>query len=455
MTLKAFTMPKWGIEMSEGMIGEWSIAEGQDFAKGDILGLIETDKITNEVEAEKDGKFVRLIAQEGETHQVGALLGVLGDGSESAEKIDAFIASFKQADTQFEDDDAAPAETAAPEPAPEPVDIPDTVAISPAAREAAEKAGLDVTNLDGNGRGGRIMLQDVHQALAPKADPELKGPYEAAPGSTAYASPMARRLAAKHGVNLDGLAGTGPRGRICKDDILAKVGGDAPSTAPAADGDVEIVEMTPMRKAIAKRLTQAWQEIPHFVLRRRVRADLLLKAREAAGKKASINDYVTRACALALMEVPGINIQVHGTKIHRLPHADISIAVATDKGLVTPVLRGADLLTVEGIAKETKKLVEKARAAKLRPEDMEGGSFSISNLGPWGVEQFDAIVNPPQAAILAVGSAVPETIDAGGGIAIVPMMHVSLSCDHRAIDGADGAQFLAVLADLFEHPERL
>lgn len=448
MTLKAFTMPKWGIEMAEGLVAEWAVTEGTDFSKGDVIALIETDKITNEVEAERDGRFVRILAEEGGTYPVGALLAVWGDGSEDADELDAFVASFRQADTQFEDKDE-PASPEAPEPVREKVSVPDSVAISPAARRAAEEAGLEVSGIQGNGRGGRIMLQDVHQALAPAARPNLKGAYQPSPGAMAFASPMARRLAAKFGIDLHGLTGTGPRGRICKADILAAAG------SAGASGDVEIVPMTPMRKAIARRLTQAWQEIPHFVLRRRVRADKLLKAREAAGKIASVNDYVTRACALALREVPGINIQVHGTDIHRFTHADISIAVATDKGLVTPVLRGADTMSVAEIAAATKALVEKARASKLTQDDIEGGSFSISNLGPWGVEQFDAIVNPPQAAILAVGSAVPETIDLGGAIAIVPVMHVSLSCDHRAIDGADGARFLAALADLFDHPERL
>lgn len=452
MSLKAFTMPKWGIEMAEGLVAEWSVSEGSEFAKGDVIALIETDKITNEVEAERKGKFVRIIAEEGGTYPVGALLAVWGEGSEGKDEIDAFVGSFKQADTQFEDKEEAssePAPKADAKPAKEPVAIPDGVAISPAARKAAEEAGLDVSGIDGNGRGGRIMLQDVHQALAPEARPNLKGAYVPSPGQMAFASPMARRLAAKFGVDLDGLSGTGPRGRICKADILAVAGETATS------GEVEVIAMTPMRKAIARRLTQAWQEIPHFVLRRRVRADKLIKAREAAGKIASINDYVTRAVALALREVPGVNIQVHGTEIHRFPQADISIAVATDKGLVTPVLRGADTKSVAEIADATKALVDKARAAKLTQDDIEGGSFSISNLGPWGVEQFDAIVNPPQAAILAVGAAVPETIDLGGAIAIVPVMHVSLSCDHRAIDGADGARFLAALAELFEHPERL
>ncbi|MEO7635717.1 MAG: dihydrolipoamide acetyltransferase family protein, partial [Sphingomicrobium sp.] len=403
-----------------------------------------------------DGKFVRILAQPGETLPVGALLAVYGD-DEPAEEVAAFVAAFRPANSPLAAADTedmiaeAAAETAVPpEPAPmaQPA-IADTLAISPAARARAEEAKLDVAALTGSGRGGRIMLQDVEQALLPAAAPKLKGPYPASPTSGGFASPMARRLAARHGVDLESLSGTGPRGRICKEDVLAAAG-------PAvASGEIEIIAMTPMRKAIARRLTEAKQIIPHFYLRRRVRADRLLAAREAAGKVASVNDYLVRAAALALRKVPAVNIQVHGTDIHRLPSADIAIAVATDKGLLTPILRAAETLSLEQIAAATADLAARARASKLKQEEIDGGSFSISNLGPFGIEQFDAIINPPQGAILAVGAARPEPIDDDGAIRIVPVLHLSLSCDHRAIDGADGARFLAALAALIEQPETL
>ncbi len=451
MPLKAFTMPKWGIEMSEGMIGEWMVTEGKPFARGDIIALIETDKITNEVEAEADGKFVRIVARAGETYPVGALLAVFGE-DEPSEEVDAFIGAFRPADAAMAASDTedmiaeAAAETVVPE---EPPALEDRMAISPAARARALEARLDLESIEGTGRGGRIMLQDVEQALRPAADPRLKGPYDAVPPSEAFASPVARRLAARHGVDLAAIKGTGPRGRISKDDVLAIAG------RAASRGEVEVVAMTPMRKAIARRLTEAKQQIPHFYLRRRVRADRLLAARAAGGKRASVNDYLVRAVALALRDVPAVNIQVHGNDIHRMPAADIAIAVATEKGLLTPVLRGADALSLEEIAAATSALAERARASKLKQDEIEGGSFSLSNLGPYGVEQFDAIINPPQGAILAVGAARPEPIDDDGAIRIVPVLHLSLSCDHRAIDGADGARFLAVLASYLEQPERL
>ena len=447
MALKAFTMPKWGIEMSEGMIGEWMVAEGQDFGRGDVLTLIETDKITNEVEAEADGRFVRIVAQAGETLPVGALLAVFGDASDRPAAIDAFIDGFRPADARMAADADEPPTPAIAQPAPAAVIVPDTVAISPAARARAESEGLDVSAINGTGRGGRIMLHDIDQAVRPAPVLTLVGSYPATAPGTAFASPMARRLAARHGVDLAGLTGTGPRGRICKDDVLAK--------AKPVAGAVEVTTMTPMRKAIARRLTEAKQQIPHFYVRRRVRADRLLKVRSESPVRASVNDYLVRAVALALAEVPAINIQVHGTEVHRFTSADIAIAVATENGLLTPVLRRTEQMSLAEIGKAVADLAARARSGKLKQDEIEGGSFSLSNLGPHGVEQFDAIINPPQGAILAVGAARPEPIDDAGAIRIVPVLHLSLSCDHRAIDGADGAKFLAALANLIEYPELL
>ena len=458
--LKAFTMPKWGIEMSEGLLAEWMVAEGASFEKGTVLALIETDKLTNEVEAEADGRLARIVAPAGGTYPVGALLAVTGEGN--AAEVDAFVAGFRPAGGVADVDEhsgqlvspqAAEAEAA---PAPE-VAIPEGVRISPAARERAIAAGLNVSTLTGSGRGGRITAQDVGQALQTGHGTDLRGPYGATPPDQSFASPMARRLAAQHGVDLSGLRGTGPRGRISKEDVLAAAKPQKPGQVPTAAPDgVEIKAMPPMRKTIARRLTEAKQTIPHFYVRRRVRADRLLGLRAAApAPRPSINDYLIRACALALMEASRLNVQVHGTDIHVFPHADIAVAVATEKGLLTPILSGADALPPAEIATRMAALAQRARAGKLQPEEYQGGSFSLSNLGPFGVEQFDAIINPPQGAILAVGAARPEPIDDDGAIRIVPVLHLSLSCDHRAIDGADAGRFLAALSELIEHPERL
>jgi pyruvate dehydrogenase E2 component (dihydrolipoamide acetyltransferase) len=449
--LKPFTMPKWGIEMSEGTIAEWMVKENVPFAKGATIALIETDKISNEVEAEADGRFVRIMAQAGETHPVGALLAVLSDGGEaSAAEIDRVIAGFRQADTSFSGDSAPAA------PALEPATIPDGIAISPAARAAIEASGIDVATLSGSGRKGRITAQDVHQALRGAAATDWVGPLEIVPEGRAFASPMARRLGHLHGISLDGLRGSGAHGRIAKADVLAAMPVAAPAMAPvssaAPSAGIEIVPMSSMRRTIARRLSASKASIPHFYVRRRVRADRLLAARIAGGKSASVNDYLIHACAQALMEVPALNIQVHDNDIHRFDRADIAVAVATDRGVVTPILFGADGLSVAEIAARMADLARRARAGKLKADEIAGGSFSLSNLGSFGVEQFDAIINPPQGAILAVGAARPEPIDDAGAIRIVPVLHLSLSCDHRAIDGADAGRFLAALAGIIEQP---
>ena len=450
--LTAFTMPKWGIEMSEGTVAEWMVAEGEPFVRGATLALIETDKITNEVEAEQDGCFVRLAAQTGETYAVGALLAVLGDPGADAGEVDAFVQNFQGADASFATASEPAAERKAAAAAPPPAPVADSKLISPAAHAAALAAGIDPSKIVGTARGGRISAQDVHQALRPETTPSLKGAYDLTALSDAFASPMARRLAAQHGIDLSALTGTGPRGRICKADVLGAAGVSA--TAPEA-GAMTVIPMSRMRKAIARRLTESKSTIPHFYVRRRVRADRLLALRAAANPKPSINDYLIRACGLALAQVPALNIQVHGDEIHQFGSADIGVAVSTDSGLITPIVTGAGHRSAAEIGSVMADLAARGRAGKLKQDEIEGGSFGLSNLGMFGVEQFDAIINPPQGAILAVGNARPEPINDDGAIRIVPVLHLSLSCNHRAIDGADAGRFMAALAELIEHPERL
>ncbi|MGF7154833.1 dihydrolipoamide acetyltransferase family protein [Novosphingobium gossypii] len=477
--LTPFTMPKWGIEMAEGTIADWMVAENAPFERGTVLTLVETDKITNEIEAEKDGRFVRILAEAGQTYPVGALLAVLSDGGEaSAADIDAVIAAFRPSESGFgpEGEDAPPHK-----PTPEPAaaaavsapPVPEGLSISPAALAEAQRLGVDLGTVSGSGRGGRIFAQDVHQAARPAVNPQLVGVFAATPDSAVLSTPVARRLGALHGLDLATVKGTGARGKVRRDDVLAIVQQSAPvevpapaaaatpATAPASSprpsGDnVDVLPMSSMRRTIARRLTEAKQQIPHFYVRRRVRADRLLALRASLGPdRPSVNDFIVRAAALALMEVPAVNVQVHGNEIHRFGAADIAVAVATEKGLVTPIVFAADDMTVAEIGATMKSLAQRARSGKLKPEEFTGGSFSLSNLGGFGVEQFDAIINPPQGAILAVGTARPEPIDDDGAIRIVPVLHLSLSCDHRAIDGADGGRFMAALANLIENPHLL
>jgi pyruvate dehydrogenase E2 component (dihydrolipoamide acetyltransferase) len=454
MTIRAFTMPKWGIEMTEGVVGEWTVAEGAPFSKGTILCLIESDKITNEVEAEQDGTLRRIVATVGETYPVGALLAVIADASVADAEIDAFIAGFKgPGGAPAAATPPAPAPAPAPAAAPKPIAIPASVAISPKAAQAATALGVDVAGLAGSGRKGRITLQDVEQAARPAV--AIGGaPVSITPTTgeieTVFASPLAKRLAAQHGVDLAGLTGTGRKGRISKADVLAAV--------PAPSG-VEIIRMSPMRKAIARRLTESKTTIPHFYLRLEVRMDALLALRERtaliAGTKHSVTDYLVRACALALASNPDVNIQVHGDDIHRHTHADIAVAVATDRGLLTPIVRAAETKSLIQISADVAALATKARDGRLQPAEFEGGTFSISNLGMFGIDGFDAVINPPQGAILAVGATRRVPIETQHALAFASVMALSLSCDHRAIDGAVGAKFLADLKRLIEAPHSL
>ena len=488
--LRAFAMPKWGIEMTEGVVAEWLVEEGKPFKTGDLIALIETDKITNEVEAEADGMFPRLIAEKGGTYQVGELIAVLtaADAAPGADEVDAFIAAFAPAAAAgvaakagaptpapapaAKAEASAPA-AATPAPAKKAITIAADANISPAARAFAEDQGVEIGGIAGSGPNGRITLQDVQQASLPPAAIGGGAPVDLTPvGNSlgdAFASPLARRLAVQHGVDLSAITGTGPKGRICKADVLAKV---APAAAPAAsapaapmefarpaDGSAEIVKMSPMRKAIAKALSHSKSTIPHFYLRSRVRIDAILglraQAKAATGEAPSINDYIVRACALALMQHRDVNVQVHGDEIHRFAGADIAVAVATDKGLITPIVKGADRLSVAAISREVKTLAEKARTGKLQPEEFQGGSFSVSNLGMFGIDQFDAIINPPQGAILAVGAGSRQPIEIGNALAFGTIVEMSLSCDHRAIDGAVGADFMRTLKGLIEEPALL
>jgi len=474
--IRAFTMPKWGIEMTEGTIADWTVKEGDSFKRGQTLCLIETAKITNEVDAEYDATVRRIIVPGGsEAEPVGALLAVFDEGDHSDAEIDAFVASFKPAEGGLAKG-AASAKAAAqedaestPAPAPEKprTKIETNRPISPEALRLAEEEGVDVAVIEGSGRQGRITHQDVIKALRGPANSALKGVLALdAEDFKIFASPLARRLAALHGIVLGELTGTGPRGRVSKADVLARVpkpaaaGAATPVAFVAGENRPEIVPFDRVRKVVAQRLTQAKQELPHFYLRMSASADALLDMRKTAnlvlGCKASVNDWIVKASAMALARHPDVNVQVHGEQIHRFPHADVSIAVASPKGLVTPVVRQANLMRIDQLAAETRRLIDKAQGKGLSMTDMEGGTFSVSNLGMFGIENFDAIINPPQGAILAVGAALRQPVEiAAGGVAFETRISFTLSVDHRAIDGAAGAQFLQTLKSLIEEPAGL
>ncbi|MEP1231439.1 MAG: dihydrolipoamide acetyltransferase family protein [Litorimonas sp.] len=416
-------MPKWGIEMQQGTLTEWHVQEGETISKGQLIALIETDKITNELEADAPGILHKVLVPEGEVKTVGELLAILGDEGDSSEAIEAFLAAFEAPDTSMAA--GATASTAQVESASEPVSIESkaqtssisdadfaNIKISPAAKRRAITLGLAPDLIVSTSKRGRISMQDVEQSAIANGLLEL-------------------------GASEDSDAGEGE-----------KTYSNEPSIAP----------MSAMRKTVAKRLTEAKSTIPHFYLRSDIRIDALLEAKssyQAKNAKVSVNDLLIKATALALIENPDVNVQLHGDNIHSFKHADIAVAVSTPRGLITPVVRSADLRGICDISGAMKDMAERARDNKLTHEDIAAGTFTLSNLGMFGVDQFDAIINPPQCAILAVGTKRNVWMQEGEGGVFANYISCSLSCDHRAIDGALGAAFLKSLKTLIENPQRL
>jgi len=383
-------LPRLGQGMESGTIVKWLKAEGDAVAKGDALYELDTDKVTQEVEAEANGVLLKIAVSAGEV-QVGGTIGFIGDKGEAVP-------------------DAAPAPAA---PAAPPVAAPAPVA-------AAEAPAAPTSN-------GRLK-----------------------------ASPLARRIARERGVDLTGIRGTGPDGRIVAEDLER-----SPAAAPAPmaarpSGEVESRPLSSVRKTIARRLTQAWT-VPAFQLT--VSADmssaneLVAKQRELyPDVRITVTDLLTKVCAQALMRHPDMNVQYTEDALLVFPAANVGIAVAAPQGLVVPVVAGAERLSIAQIAAVRADLVSRAREAKLRPEDLDGGTFTISNLGMYEVDEFIAVLNPPQASILAVGATRDQVVARDGAVAIAPLMAMTLTCDHRAVDGATGAEFLGTVKAFLEAP---
>ncbi len=391
--IQAVTMPKWGIEMTEGTVNSWTAQEGQVVTRGEPLLEVETDKIVNTVEAPFPGTLRRIVAVAGEVHPVGGLIAVLAEASATEADIDTFIANFRGASVSFEPDSQAP--VAAAEPAAQAAVAEQRV--SPVAARLAETLGVEIAKVTGTGRNGRVMREDVEA-------------YAAASATPADASAFTR------------------------------------------------VRMSSARAVIARRLLESKQSIPHYRLTREVMAGALMAHRQglrAAGAPVSVNDLIVRASALALVRHPEVNAQFAGDEILRFAHADIAIAVATPNGLITPIVRGADLLSVADIASKSAEIIRRAWAGELTREEITGGTFTVSNLGMYGLDSFDAIINPPQVAILAAGAVRERAVAQAGSVVAAAVMRLTLSADHRVVDGAVGAQFLATLADLLEKPSRL
>jgi pyruvate dehydrogenase E2 component (dihydrolipoamide acetyltransferase) len=378
-------VPKWGIEMVEGTITTWNKSEGDAIAKGDEVFEMESDKIVNVWDAPVAGVLRRIIAAAGDAHPVGALLGVIAAANVSDADIDQFIAEHIAAKA---DTEAAPA--------------------------AAEKAAPQQT----------IQTGDAYTR----------------------SSPSVRRLADELGVDLGIVTGTGRRGRITDDDVKAATGSD--SSAPEG---VQVIPLSTTRKTIARRLTEAKQSIPHFYLTAEYALDGLLAHRATLNKdgvKVSVNDLIVWCVAQALIIEPRVNVNLVGDDIHQFSAANVSVAIATDDGLYSATIYAADTKSPAEISEATAELADKAQNGKLTKENISGGSFTVSNLGMYGITQFTAIVNPPMGAILALGKATQKVVIEHGEQRIATVLNATLSCDHRVIDGAVGAQYLAALSEV-------
>jgi pyruvate dehydrogenase E2 component (dihydrolipoamide acetyltransferase) len=419
-------MPALSPTMEEGTLAKWLVKEGDTVRSGDLLAEIETDKATMEFEAVDEGKIAKLVVPEGaEGVKVGAVIALIeGEGESTAPAKPAPKAEEpkKEAPAAKPEPKAeAPAKT--PEPAPKP---------APAA--AAES-------------GDRIK-----------------------------ASPLAKRLAAAQGINLQSIEGSGPGGRIVKADLdgakpgaapapsapAAQPAAPAPAPAPVAVSDEiphEVVKLSSMRKVIARRLSESMQQAPHIYLTVDIQLDALLKLRaelnaslEARGVKLSVNDLLIKALAVALIEVPDCNVSFAGDTLVKYKRADISVAVAIPGGLITPIIKGADSKGVAAIATEAKDLAQRAKEGKLLPSEYQGGTASISNMGMFGIKQFTAVINPPQAMIMAIGSGEKRPYVVNDALSTATIMTATGSFDHRAIDGAVGAQLMQAFKRLVENP---
>ncbi|WP_226780989.1 pyruvate dehydrogenase complex dihydrolipoamide acetyltransferase [Oceaniglobus trochenteri] len=411
-------MPALSPTMEEGTLARWLVKEGDVVSSGDLLAEIETDKATMEFEAVDEGVIGKILVPEGsEGVKVNSPIAVLLAEGESAADI---------------------ATTSAPQ-TPEP----EVAKPAPKAPAAAQ-----------------------NPVAAPKADE----------GGRVFASPLARRLAADKGLDLRSMKGTGPKGRIVKADVEAATAPKAKATQPPketasasggnkvaaqyADRPHKEITLDGMRKTIASRLSEAKQTIPHFYLRRDIRLDALQAFRaqlngQLAGRgvKLSVNDFIIKACALALQQVPAANAVWAGDRILQLEPSDVAVAVAIEGGLFTPVLKDAESKTLSTLSAEMKDLASRARDRKLAPQEYQGGSFAISNLGMFGIDNFDAVINPPHGAILAVGAGTRKAVvDDDGNLAVATVMSVTLSVDHRVIDGALGAELLNAIKENLENP---
>jgi pyruvate dehydrogenase E2 component (dihydrolipoamide acetyltransferase) len=425
-------MPKLSPTMEEGQVARWLKKEGDKVSMGEPLAEIDTDKATMEMQALSSGVLRKILIQEGESAPLGQAIAIVGEPDED-------ISEFLKGATQTK-------------PAPEAVEEPSKPPDSDAVAAVEQPQPSLKTEVSGDGKkdgkpesGGRLLV-----------------------------SPIAARMAAEAGVNLNSLQGTGPGGRIVKRDIETAMA--EKKSSPAAAPKLRLMPSTrresgvaygpsayrdeplsEMRRTIARRLVTSLGPVPHFFLTTEIEMDRAADMRQQINSlypdaKVSINDVIIKVAAVALLQHPQVNASFQDKSVRYYEHADIGVAVATENGLITPVVRSADLKSLIEIAAEVRELAGRARARKLKPEEYMGATFSISNLGMFGIDEFTAVINPPEAAILAIGAMSPKPVVRDGEIEIHQMMRATMSCDHRAVDGAVGAQFLQTFKQILENP---
>ncbi|USU13369.1 pyruvate dehydrogenase complex dihydrolipoamide acetyltransferase [Sphingomonadaceae bacterium OTU29THOMA1] len=439
-------MPALSPTMEEGTLAKWLVKEGDTVKSGDIMAEIETDKATMEFEAVDEGVIARIVIAEGtDGVKVGAVIAILAEEGEDASAVSAPAAKSETpqpTDDQFKG-------------RPEPTDPNKT-------GTEAKPAERTITQAEDHGK-------PADAGAAPSGGD----------GQRVKASPLARRIAAEKGIELSGVTGSGPNGRIVKADVdSAKPGAAAaPASAksdaapaaaapvaaakPAAVPDIphEATKLSNMRKTIARRLTESKQTVPHIYLTVDIQLDALLKLRselnaslESRGVKLSVNDMLVKALGVALIAVPKCNVMFTPDQLISFKRADVSVAVSTPSGLITPIVVGADTKSLSAISTEVKDLAARAKENKLKPEEFQGGTASISNMGMFGIKQFEAVINPPQGMIMAIGAGEKRPYVVNGELAVATVMSATGSFDHRAIDGADGAQLMKVFKELVERP---
>ena len=445
-------MPEVAANATVAVLAEWAVAQDADFAASDTLATVETEKALVEIEADSAGVVLKTLVPAGSEVEVGAPIAVLGNPGERVGDLAALLAELGVAETT---DPVRPERRDVPDPVPDPRGAP-RPPDRPPPRWRLPPSTPPPRNRALHGRWSE------------------RHPYP--PGRRPVAaSPLARRLAQAAGIPVEEIDGTGPRRRILRRDVeravearaqdgpaaatSAPVTASAATPTPAGAASYDVVPHSRLRRLVAARLAESKQQAPHFYLRASVRADRLVSLRaevnDGAETRVSLNDLVLKAVAAAHVRVPEMNAVWTDDAVHRFHSVDVAVAVATDRGLVTPVLRDVASLSLGAVARQVRDLAGRAREGALRQHELEGGSISVTNLGMYGVEEFAAIINPPHAAILAVGAVREEPVVDDGALAVGQVLRLTLSVDHRPVDGVLAAQWMQVLVDLLEHPARL